>query len=262
MTVSDSKYNGYDIDERLTIDAPVVIQNLLNHVSGKRQNDADIEVCKSAFGIKSLPTASTTQRSIFSTYWKTNRQLSCSPHSPLPIPSEVGTSEIPKRRQIIHNTFSYTYDRDPYQYFGIGEDEGKISTSDDDSESLNSYELFLEKNEIEVAMKNCRRSRTHSSLSFNDGLVEKRILNRAEKTTQSDTALFAKTSPSLKRVSCLRKSRFSVDTEKSCSDKTQLEKGDHRTSVTFEPRIEVHLFPPPAEEWAPKGWSTWFGGWH
>jgi hypothetical protein len=173
-------------------------------------------------------------------------------------------------RRIIHKTFTYAYDRDPYQFYGI--EEGKTSpTSEDDydSDSLNSYEFNLRKNEAGIIAENHqRRSHTYPSLSLPEVGIRRMVeLDRSQATFQSDTVLYAKTS---RRLSCLRKSRFSFDTNGNRKDDDGSKnsnhakrKGEqHRTSVSFEPRIKVHLFVPPVEKWAPNGWSNWFGGWH
>jgi hypothetical protein len=182
-----------------------------------------------------------------------------------------------RRRRIFNKTYTYTYDGDPYQFFGIEEEkEGETSTTDDDdSDSLNSYEGILQKNEVGVSEKNHRsrrRSRTCPSLSFERVGMQRTIVGSTEKTMQSDTVLFSKTSSSLQRLSCLRKSRFAVDanadinesdSSTQSSNNNGKRKGEqHRTtSVSFEARIQVRLFRPPVENWAPIGWSNWFGGW-
>jgi len=254
MTLSNSIYSRYDIDERLTIDAPVAMEGPLQLVSSKMErNGTDSVACTNACTTQSL----TTQRSIFSAYWKTGPMLSRSSPSLSPISREVEKRQhLQRRRRRIHNTFAYTYDRDPYQYFGIVEEESKTSTTDDD-DSLNSYERVLQKNEIGVT-KNRRRSFTCPSLSIAEVGIEGMVLDIPEKTTQSDTVLFVKTSSSLQRLSCLRKSRFSYDTD-SNNGSTQSNKGKQRTSVSFESKIVVRLFCPPVEKWAPSGWSNWFG---
>jgi len=260
MTLSNSKYSRYDIDERLTIDAPVVIQGALK----MERNCTDIVARTSACTTRSSPEAPPTQRSIFSAYWKTDERLSRSSSEKSPIWSEVEKQQRSQQRRI-QKTSTYTYDRYPYQYFGIDEDESKTSTSttdDDDSDSLNSYERVLQKNEVGVTDKNCRRSLSCTSLSC----VEVGIEGMAsEKTTQSDTVLFAKTSSNLRR-SCLRNSRFSFDADRNSNVGMQPNEGERkggsRTSVSFESKIRVHLFQPPVEKWAPSGWSNWFGGWH
>jgi len=256
MTLGNSICSRYKTDERLTVDALSAVECPLELVSSKTKRKG-----ASACTRQSLPQGSPSHRSIFSAYWKTDQRPS---RSLSPISSEVEKLLHPQRRRI-QKTFTYTYDRDPYQYFGIEEDEGKTSsTDDDDSDSLNSYEHDLHNNEVKVTRNSCRRSRLCPSLSYDEVGINRMAHGSAEKAVQSDTALFAKTSPSLQRLSCLRKNRFSLDTDNSNSNLAQSNrrkgKGEHRTSVTFEPKIQVVLYSPPMEKWAPNKWSEWFGG--
>ena len=256
MTLSNSKSSRYDIDERLSIDTPTPMRGPLQLVSiEKGRND-------SAHSRSALQK----QRSIFSEYWKADPRPSrlTPPVSPKPIEEEKQHS--PRRRRIIHSTYNYNYDRNPFLFFGIEEDEGKTSSTDDDddTESLNSYERILQKNEVECPEKNRRRSTTCPSLSRSMVGIEGMILDTTPKTTQSDTILFVK-----KRLSCLRPSRYSFDTDSTDSDTSgfsSYKKGkgkvERRPSVSFEATIKVHLFEPPVEKWAPTGWSNWFGGWN
>jgi len=281
MTLRHSKYRRYDIDERLTLDAPTTMKGPLELLSSgmERNSAADILACDSnSCSPQSLPVTSTRTppRSIFPAYWKTDPR----PSRPSPISSEVEKRQQQQQRQshpprrIIHKTFAYSYDRDPYQFYGIEEDKTSSTSEDDyDSDSLNSYEFNLRKNEAGIIAENHqRRSRTCPSLSLPEVGIRRMVeLDRTHATFQSDTVLYAKTS---RRMSCLRKSRFSFDAngnrkddDDGSSSSTNSNHGEgkgeqHRTSVSFEPRIKVHLFVPPVEKWAPNGWSNWFGGWH
>ena len=256
MTFTTSKSSHYDIDERLTVDPPMAMQGPLQlaPVKMKRKDSA-----------QSSPVRLERPRSIFSEYWKTDAQLSQLPPSASLISIEEDNQHSPQRRRIIHKRFAYNYDRNPFQFFGIEEDESRISSTDDseDSDSLNSYEGILQRREIGVSENKPRRSNTCPSLSSG---MEGMVVDRSQKMSQSDTALFVKTSSSpLRRLSCLRKSRFSFDTDGNDGNTMLLNKGERkgerRPSVSFEAKIMVHLFPPTVEEWAPSGWSNWFGGW-
>jgi len=282
MTLSTSEYSRYDIDERLTIDDHLV--------QGPLESKKDISsVCTSQSSASESTSSSTlpTQRSIFSAYWKTDSRLSRSPPSSISSSNSEVEEETqqqqdqqhhfncPRRRRRIFNnkTYTYTYDGDPYQFFGIEEEEDETSTTEDDSDSdsLNSYERILQKNEVSETKNHHRignrrrRSRTCASLSFERVGMPRTMVDSVAKTTQSDTVLFANTSSSLQRLSCLRKSRFASDADSSESKNSNHESdidtdSSVRSSVSFEARIQVRLFIPPVENWAPSGWSNWFGG--
>lgn len=70
----------------------------------------------------------------------------------------------------------------------------------------------------------------------------------APRHTQSDSALLAQNQ---RPKPVLRKGRFSLDGIKDKTCKTN--------HVSFEPKIQVHSFEPPLDNWAPQGWSDWFG---
>lgn len=260
MTLSASKCSRYSIGERLSIGTVAVMRGPLRPLdSESKRVDAACAPCASADTKQSsTASASSPHRSIFSAYWKTDRHLS----RPLCEASQsCGELKAPKQsRRRIHKTFSYTYDRDPYEFFGIEEDGSKTSSTfcDDDSDSLNLYELNLRNQEAEVGGETRRKIRTCPSLLRTGAAIDG--MARGEKTTKSDTVLFAKTS------SCLRKSRFCFDGDNSNNDGIQPRKGDTMgkipRSVSFESRIMVRLFEPPIEKWAPIGWSNWFGPWH
>eukprot|EP00534_Pseudo-nitzschia_fraudulenta_P019481 CAMPEP_0201277278 /NCGR_PEP_ID=MMETSP0853-20130426/59118_1 /ASSEMBLY_ACC=CAM_ASM_000640 /TAXON_ID=183588 /ORGANISM="Pseudo-nitzschia fraudulenta, Strain WWA7" /LENGTH=255 /DNA_ID=CAMNT_0047585405 /DNA_START=8 /DNA_END=772 /DNA_ORIENTATION=- len=255
------------------MDAPALMQGPLQTVPMKTERNREHSVgCASSTRAKSsFPTASPTQRSIFSAYWKTDPRPS-PPSSPLSSISNEKSRRRQHGRRQIHKTYAYNYDRDPHEFFGINPDDGDdgSSTSEDD-DSLNSYERVLQKDEVVI---NEVRSRSSTCPSFNIadlGFAAIGLLG-AEKTTQSDTILFAKTSSSLKRLSCLRKSRFAFDKENkkhgenkkdqrristsssSCHlSSTSSTMPKERMSVSFESKIEIHLFRPPVEKWAPNG---------
>ena len=251
------------VDERLTIEDATVMQAPLETVARELGGSGKNSVSRSSDGTTQSPPATPpSHRSIFSSYWKTDprpsRPLPSRPlHSPSRTSSQIDKRQRPQRRQI-HKTYTYTFDRDPYHFFGIEEDETKTSTTfyDGDSDSLNSYESVLHNSEVGIIENDCTRSRSCTSLFRAEGGMDGMVLSRAEKMTQSDTILYTKT-----RKSCLRKSRFSFDTDNNGG--TQLTKGGsmgkHRTSVSFESKIKVHLFQSPVEKWAENGWSNWFG---
>jgi len=270
MTLIIPKYSRYSIDERLTIETAAVMQEPLKSLDSElERGDNSTFPRTSACTTQSSPaSASSPHQSIFSAYWKTDPRFSRPLHSPSQSRSEAKTSKQPQRRRI-HKTYSYTYDRDPYQFFGIEEDGSKTTTTfnDDDSDSLNSYELNLREHEVGVIEENCRRISTCPSLIDAGAGIDGIVLKSGGKTTQSDTILFAKTSSSpLKRLSCLRKSRFCFDADTSNNDGTQPRneerKGKFPMSVSFESKIMVHLFQPPIEKWAASGWSNWFSRWY
>ena len=215
-------------------------------------------------------------RSIFADYWKTDPRpdspLSRLPSSPKHLMEEVKPLS-PTRRRIIHNTYTYDYDKNanPFRFFGIEEDESRLTSTDvstddeDDCNSLNSYERHLQKNELGVASegKHPKRSLTSPSLFRSMATMN---LESSRRKTQSDTALFVETK---KKPSCLRKSRFSFDSDsidsntsnRGVSNNNGTTNGERRSSVSFEPMIKVHEFQDPVEKWAPNGWSNWFGTW-
>lgn len=259
MTLLASRY---DIDERLTLEQPKAFRGPLQPDSTKMEQNG------------SAP--STPQRSIFADYWKTGPRpdspLSRFPASPKHVMEEVKPLSLTRRR-IIHNTYTYNFDKNanPFRFFGIEEDEGRLtstdlSTDDDenDCDSLNSYERHLQKSEVGVAseVKHPRRSLTSPSLSRSMATM---TLEGSRRKTQSDTALFVKAK---KKPSCLRKSRFSFDSDSIESDSNRgvsynmgATNGERRPSVSFEPMIKVHEFQEPVERWASNGWSNWFGTW-
>lgn len=253
----------HSIDERLTIEDTTGMQGPLEPVARKLVGIGKNRVSRTSDRTMQSPTATPpNHRSIFSSYWKTeprpSRPRPSHPlHSPSRISSKIEKRQRPQRRQI-HKTYTYNFDRDPYQFFGIEDDESKTSTPyyDGDINCLNSYESVLHNSEVGVIEKDCRRSRTCPSLYHAKGGMDGMVLNRAEKTAQSDTILYTKT-----RKSCLQKGRFSFDADN--SDGTQPTKGGsmrkNRTSVSFESEIKVHLFQSPVEKWAENGWSNWFG---
>lgn len=270
MALGNSKSGPYkyDTDERLTIDPPTAMMQGLLHL----KNDPVAQLSP----VVQVSSQTPKQRSIFSEYWKTESQkprlmtptasVSSIIHEPPPMEEEKQQSPHRRRRIIQHHkTFTYNYDRNPFQYFGIEEDEARIISTDDDgdddSDSLNSYERILHKNE--VGKKKQRRSNTCPTLSRLSRDMDGLALEKRKKTSQSDTVLFTNRS-SQQRLSCLRKSRFAVDADENCETCTgMIRKGEQqRPSVSFEAKIMVHLFPSPVEKWAPTGWSNWFGGWH
>lgn len=314
MTLATSKYSRYDIDERLTIDDHLVKGPLESKKDIASSVCTTQSSASESTSESTSASTSPTQRSIFSAYWKTDSRLSRSLPSLISSRnSEVEeeqqqhrqdqqqeqqpqrqqqqqhhSNNCPRQRRRIFNnkTYSYTYDGDPYQYFGIEEEEDETSTTeDDDSDSLNSYERILQKNEFsDTTAKNHhrignrrRRSRTCASLSFERVGMLRTMVDSTKQTTQSDTVLFAQTSSSLQRVSCLRKSRFAVaadssnnnssesdadnDTDNDTDIDIDTDSSTQSSSVSFEARIQVRLFIPPVENWAPSGWSNWFGGW-
>lgn len=253
MTLGNSKISGYDLDERLTVDPTLHGPLQLVSVQKGRKDSAQLS-----------KVSSQRQRSIFSEYWKADPRQPHLPPSVSPITNEEEKQLSPQlRRRIIQSTYTYNYDRNPFQYFGIEEDEGKMSSTDDDddSESLNSYERILQKNEVGFSENNRKRSATYSSLPRSVVGIEGMVLNTTSKTTQSDTVLYVKPSSTVRRLSCLRKSRFAFDSDSTASDKERRNEKCQQ-SVSFEATIKVHLFPSPVEKWAPTGWSNWFGGWH
>jgi len=242
MTLSISNYSRYSIDERLTIDNVNAKQVPLGPFTRELDRRAKDCVTKTNHCIPQSSLAKPlNRRSIFPSYRKSDPRLSRPSHSP---------------SSTRCNTYTYIYDRDPYHFFGIEDDGSKTSSTD--SDSLNSYESVLHKNEVGVIKDDCRRSRTCPSLIRAGAGMDGIVLNSMGKTTQSDTILFAKTR------SCLRKSRFSLDTGNNNGiqpSKVQI-KGKSQTSVSFESIVKVHLFQPPVENWAQNGWSNWFGNWH
>lgn len=309
LTLSNSKYNRYGIGELLSVDAPMVAMmrdplQLVAKTKKQGQNDGS-----------SSSSSSSSQRSIFSAYWKTDSKpkkpslaLSASSSSPTLsrlVVVEQGERQQGRRRgQIItakktktkSNTYAYNHDQDPFKYFGIEEEEEYETTAtESDDSSVNSYERVLRRNEVEIHTTTTReggwRSNTcPTSLSACTTFesCSGMVISNRKKTSQSDTFLFAKTS-SLKRLSCLRKSRFSFEKDKHFTDNkdghhhqqhlsNDLPNGNegkehHRasstsstatattttSSVSFESNVEVRLFRPPVEKWAPNGWSSWFG---
>lgn len=268
MTLSNSKYNRYDIGERLTVDDPTIMKGPLQLAENKRERNDEYSAASATksnisnnnISDASSPTSTASPpRSIFSAYWKTDTKLSpSSSSSPTSTLLEGEQGGRHRRQQTTSSkTYAYNHDQDPYKYFGISE-EVETESYDDDDDSLNSYERMLRKSE-ETTTTMRGRSSTCPSLS---AAFESRrmVINSNKKTTQSDTVLFAKAS---KRLSCLRKSRFSIDCDKGRKEyqrsSSSVSSASAATSVSFESRIEVHLFHPPVEKWAPSGWSSWFG---
>jgi hypothetical protein len=120
---------------------------------------------------------------------------------------------------------------------------------DDEDQSMNTYERTLKSCEVIVVKK---RSPYESlplwmgwftasapSLMGNRGLS----ISDCARASKSDSALHK---PPLK--SLLRAGRFS---------------GHHPPTaashhVHFRPVVQMYLFEPPQESWAPEGWSSWF----
>jgi len=243
--------------------------------------------------IKPLPPtlASNSKRSIFSTYWKAD-QTTNEPSSPVSTRSNIdsGQQEVLWQQQQggeVSKTYTYTYLHNPFKYFGI--EESDSGTTDEDDSSTNSYERVLRRQEG-TPTKTRERSRTCPSFC-NAGAHTTEELRRSTKmTTQSDTLLFAKSS-TMKRLSCLRKGRFSCENLRSYNEydgncnmresgkqkgglissksvpkisllpsPRTLKRVESKTLVSFdESRTQIHWFHPPVEKWAPSGWSSWFG---
>lgn len=260
-----SKYNRYDIDQRLTVDAPAVMHGPLQNVPNTQEENSEHCIALTLTNSpKSFPSssASASQRSIFSAYWRTSPRSSppSSPISPRSNPvveqeASRGQHQRDQQRREIHKpkTYAYVYLRDPYEYFGIEEEQCECKTTTDndiDDSSVNSYELFLRKEEATAFDAIYERRNTYPCFSAIDLRSMRTRVGSNEKSTQSDTVLFAKTSRS-----CLRKGRFSRENNSSKGE-DQLRPSKE---VSFESAIKIHLFQAPLEKWAPSGWSNWFG---
>mmetsp|Transcript_25619 Transcript_25619/g.56169 ORF Transcript_25619/g.56169 Transcript_25619/m.56169 type:complete len:270 (-) Transcript_25619:281-1090(-) len=266
LTLTNSKYNRYNVDQRLTVDVPMM-HGPLQHVPNIHEENDEHRIALTD-SMKSLPSSSVSQRSIFSSYWKTaprssSPSSSISPRSCPVVEQEVGRGEQQRhqQRRQIHKTYAYIHLRDPYEYFGIEEEQDEYETTSDndtDASSINSYERVLRRQEAAPYKAIGERSSTYPYFSAIDLQSIGTLLDRTKKTTQSDTVLFAKTS-SLKR-SCLRKGRFSFENKKSKEeDQVRPSKGVTSRTVSFESAIKICLFQTPVEKWAPRGWSNWFG---
>jgi hypothetical protein len=180
---------------------------------------------------EALPNEST-RRSIFSKHWKATNPSS------QPDPT-VRRSKSPK-----------CVLRHPH--FGL---YAEHETKEDEEVSVNTYGRSLENCETSRRVRE-ERDRKHwrpdESRPFASWFSSLPTLVLSEsllpRSTQSDTALHK--NRLLKPV--LRKGRFSVT-------KTTIDESNKSSHVSFESVIRVHPFEPPMDQWAERGWSSWFG---
>jgi hypothetical protein len=208
-------------------------------------------------------------RSIFSSYWKddyTSRDpVSCSTRT--------------RKRTVILDKIHQG--QNPYVVFGIQhphkqDQKGEVDSSS--SSSLNTYERMLQDFEYRTPS----RAPSHSTIprspfesrplwmslfSGKQYLSEPQLLSSVNashtaRVNRSDTVLVKKPSKS-----CLRRGRFATAALQSpkmvahpntiaCLEAPPLTSPG---KVCFQPKIEVHVFQPPVEQWSPSGWSSLFG---
>jgi hypothetical protein len=257
-------------DERLTVDdiTPKMMRIPLDEISfstsSRAENDDDSIV--STISNDDLEDDHTLQvvnevpRSIFSNYWKegTGDEIRGRPSSP----------QQQQQKKLLPSCDNNIMDG--YKYFGIDRSEVERANSNkecDDHDSINTYERMLQRYEKPSPRSNRQTSSSSSRpswMAFFGGSgyhfsSEPQFQNLGTKPTrfaQSDTALLKKP-----KRSCLRSGRFasSGDTMETTANNNNNNSQQQQQHVTFQPKIEIQVFQPPVEKWAPSGWSDWFG---
>jgi hypothetical protein len=226
------------LGDRAGADDNAAIRSESSNSTGGDDNDAVDTTSEtkslSSTSLEALPNESP-RRSIFSKHWKATN-----PSSP------YGQSDPTVQRSKSPKCVL----RHPH--FGL---YGQHETKEDEEVSVNMYERSLENCETSRRVRE-ERDRKHwrpyesrplaSWFSSLPTLVLSESL--LPRSTQSDIALHK--NRLLKPV--LRKGRFS-------GTKTTIDESNKNSHVSFESVIQVHSFERPMDQWAERGWSSWFG---
>lgn len=209
-------------------------------------------------------------RSIFSRYWKDDLRRDNPAASSARHCSESNAQIAVLRSKI-------PPDQNAYQVFRIHRSRAQEQQSEEDS-SLNTYERTLLAHEHQPSPPlPCSppvsslppspfesRPLWMSFFSGNDYCSEPHLLSafgsNQTRATRSDTALIQ-----TPKKSCLRKGRFAQTNPGKAANPCNNDDGPYTKSpssaskVCFQPKIQVHVFQPPVEQWSPSGWSSFFG---
>jgi hypothetical protein len=220
-------------------------------VSTISNDDNDLEEDSKIQMVSEVP------RSIFSKYWKeqTGDEI-----------RRTSSSSLPQQKKLPSCDNNIM---DGYKYFGIDRSEVQRDSkvSEDENDSINTYERMLQQYEKpsqpQISKQTSLSSRPSSWMTFFGGKSyhfsssEPRLQHLGTKPTrctQSDTALLKKP-----QKSCLRRGRFTSTSGDVVDTTNSNNPTNNNNRVSFQPKIEIKVFQPPVEKWAPSGWSDWFG---
>jgi hypothetical protein len=250
--------------------------SVVSAISDLDDIDENESILKKPANHHSFNVVETVPRSIFSSYWKGDYTNNRDP--------AAVCYATPRKRSI--GIQAIRPEQDPYLAFGIKHPQKQVDqkrelVSSSSSSSLNTYERIIQAYEqraspspVPLSHSSIPRSPFESRplwMSFFSGnqyLSEPQLLSsvhdsRTARANRSDTALAMKP-----QKSCLRRGRFtaavqSTSTIQNPSTTARPEVPQLSLSsparVCFQPKIEVHVFQPPVEQWSTSGWSSLFG---
>jgi hypothetical protein len=237
--VTDTVFNS-GLQEEEEIDIPSVS----SISSDGEEGDGGLSASESSqvpFTDPPATLASCNQRSLFSEYWKGNN---------FPARASRQTSIPPQ-----HSTLPKCVCRHPY--FQLYSHQLQENAEREEDVSVNTYERTLKKCEInkEQNREQVRKQwfpYENRPLSFwwtSEPTLTEPSPTLPPRPSHSDNALNCK---SQRPKPLLRKGRFSYGE----NNTDTMEKNNR---VSFQPIIQVHRFQSPLDQWAPRGWSSWFG---
>eukprot|EP00539_Tryblionella_compressa_P006824 CAMPEP_0178756438 /NCGR_PEP_ID=MMETSP0744-20121128/13275_1 /TAXON_ID=913974 /ORGANISM="Nitzschia punctata, Strain CCMP561" /LENGTH=258 /DNA_ID=CAMNT_0020410581 /DNA_START=47 /DNA_END=820 /DNA_ORIENTATION=+ len=252
-------------DERLSVENPAIkipLDEISFSTGGPENNDEESVISTisndedSEENSQEQRIVDSVPRSIFSNYWKVDPKAAA---------ATAVSADHHHQTSIRANMTVAT--PDPYKYFGI-QHPNEVEEEKVEEDSVNTYERMLKQYEQQHQQCSTNSSSTRRPyesrplwMSFFGGncyssepqlqlqsshIHKTGAIIGTRRNVQSDTALLK-----TPQKSCLRRGRFSAS---SCQ---QDDDASSHNKVSFQPKIQVHVFQPPVEKWAPSGWSDW-----